>query len=101
MTPLLPSDLLRFVIAADPQLAPDGRTVIFRRTAFDAERDASGGSLWRAAGGIVETFTAGMNDRLHASRPTDRASPSCAMSRTSRGFTRSRSVAVRRRSRSA
>jgi len=65
LQPLVPSDLLRIVVAADPQLAPDGRTIIYRRTALDPERDAIGGTLWRiAADGAVAPFTGGRNDRL-------------------------------------
>lgn len=63
-TRLVPSDLLRFVVAADPQLGPDG-TVVYRRTAFDPERDALGGALWRVdANGVADAFTTGRNDRM-------------------------------------
>jgi dipeptidyl aminopeptidase/acylaminoacyl peptidase len=63
--PLLPSDLYRFAIAADPQIALDGVTVIYRRSVFDAENDAAGGALWRVhAGGPDVPFTSGKNDRL-------------------------------------
>lgn len=56
---------MRFVIAADPQLAPDGRTIIYRRSVFDPERDAVGGTLWRVeANGSAEAFTSGRNDRM-------------------------------------
>jgi len=65
LQPLVPSDLLRIVVAVDPQLAPDGRTIIYRRTALDPERDAIGGALWRIGhNGVVAPFTGGRNDRM-------------------------------------
>jgi dipeptidyl aminopeptidase/acylaminoacyl peptidase len=64
-TPLVPSDLLRFVVAADPQITRDGATVVYRRTALDVENDAVGGTLWRiGADGAAVPFTNGRNDRM-------------------------------------
>jgi dipeptidyl aminopeptidase/acylaminoacyl peptidase len=40
-------DLLRFEWIADPQIAPDGKTIAFTRVRIDAEEDAYRTSLWR------------------------------------------------------
>ena len=65
MEPIVPSDLLRVVVAADPQIAPDATCVIYRRSHFDVAGDRVAGSLWRArTGAAPEPFTSGENDRM-------------------------------------
>ncbi len=64
-TPLVPSDLLRFVLVSDPQIAPDGSSVFYRRAWFDKESDEIRGAIHRAArDGGDRAFTSGTNDRL-------------------------------------
>jgi dipeptidyl aminopeptidase/acylaminoacyl peptidase len=63
--PLLPSDLARIVTVADPQITPDGRTVFYRRNAFDFAADSASGAIWRVdAEGTPALFTSGANDRM-------------------------------------
>jgi dipeptidyl aminopeptidase/acylaminoacyl peptidase len=65
LEPIVPSDLLRIVVAADPQIAPDAACVIYRRSHFDIAGDRVAGSLWRVrTGGVPEPFTSGENDRM-------------------------------------
>jgi dipeptidyl aminopeptidase/acylaminoacyl peptidase len=65
LEPIVPSDLLRIVVAADPQIAPDAACVIYRRTHFDVAGDRVSGALWRVpAGADPEPFTSGENDRM-------------------------------------
>ncbi len=64
-TPVVPSDLLRFVLVTDPQTAPDGSAVYYRRSWFDGEADEIRGAIWRVGrGGAARAFTGGTNDRL-------------------------------------
>jgi dipeptidyl aminopeptidase/acylaminoacyl peptidase len=63
--PLVPSDLLMLATAADPALAPDGRTVYFRHIHLDRDENASVSAIWRVdAAGNSAPFTAGRKDRL-------------------------------------
>jgi dipeptidyl aminopeptidase/acylaminoacyl peptidase len=39
-------DVFQLEYADDPQISPDGFTVVYRRTSFDIMEDASKGSLW-------------------------------------------------------
>ena len=39
-------DVFELEYAADPQISPDGTTIVYRRTGFDVLRDASVGNLW-------------------------------------------------------
>ncbi len=58
MTPLVPSDLYALVMALDPQIAPDGEGVYFRRATIDREGNATIGSIWYAdAAGNARAFT--------------------------------------------
>ena len=64
-TPLVPSDLLSIVTVADPQIAPDGSAVYYRKSWFDGEADEIRGAIRRAdRDGADRAFTAGTNDRL-------------------------------------
>lgn len=64
-TPLVPADLFSLVTLGDPVLAPDGRTVYFRRMQPDRATDATLSSLWRIdAAGRSAPFTTGKKDRL-------------------------------------
>lgn len=64
-TPLVPSDLLHIVLVADPQIAPDGSAVYYRRAWFDRDADEIRGAICRVdRDGSERAFTAGTNDRL-------------------------------------
>ncbi|MBV8750232.1 MAG: S9 family peptidase [Candidatus Eremiobacteraeota bacterium] len=64
-TPLVPSDLLRIVLVADPQISPDGSAVYYRRAWFDREADEIRGAIRRIdRDGAERAFTRGTNDRL-------------------------------------
>ena len=39
-------DVFQLEFAADPQIAPDGSTIVYRRKGFDIMKDRSKGSLW-------------------------------------------------------
>lgn len=58
---------------ADPQLAPDGETVFFRRATLDRDADANAGAIWRVdRSGDARAFTGGRNDRLPRVAPDGR-----------------------------
>ncbi|MDB5029183.1 MAG: peptidase prolyl oligopeptidase active site domain protein, partial [Candidatus Eremiobacteraeota bacterium] len=64
-SPLVPSDLLDIVLVSDPQIAPDGSAVYYRRSWFDRESDEVRGAIRRVEkDGADRAFTAGPNDRL-------------------------------------
>lgn len=64
-SPVVPSDLLRLVLPADPQIAPNGSAVYYRRAWFDGEADEKRGAIYRIGReGGERAFTAGPNDRL-------------------------------------
>lgn len=64
-SPVVPSDLLRFVLVGDPQIAPGGSAVYYRRSWFDAEADEIRGAIQRVTrDGAERAFTSGPNDRL-------------------------------------
>jgi dipeptidyl aminopeptidase/acylaminoacyl peptidase len=64
-TPLVPSDLLRIVLVADPQINPDGSAIYYRRAWFDREADEIRGAIRRVdRDGTDRAFTSGTNDRL-------------------------------------
>jgi dipeptidyl aminopeptidase/acylaminoacyl peptidase len=64
-TPLVPSDLLRFALVTDPQIAPDGGSVYYRRSWFDREADEIHSAIRRIdRDGRERPFTSGTNDRL-------------------------------------
>jgi dipeptidyl aminopeptidase/acylaminoacyl peptidase len=65
LEPIHPSDLVRIVVASDPQIARDAGCVIYRSSRFDVAGDRVAGSLWRIrSGGEPERFTSGDNDRM-------------------------------------
>ena len=64
-TPFVPSDLIRFILVADPQIVPDGSAIYYRRSWFDAEADEIRGAIRRVdANNGERAFTTGTNDRL-------------------------------------
>jgi dipeptidyl aminopeptidase/acylaminoacyl peptidase len=64
-SPLVPSDLLRIVLAGDPQISPDGAAVYYRRAWFDRDADEIRGAIRRVdRDGTERAFTSGTNDRL-------------------------------------
>ncbi len=64
-SPVVPSDLLRFVLVTDPQIAPDGSAVYYRRSWFDGEADEIRGAIRRVTrDGGERAFSSGPNDRL-------------------------------------
>ncbi|MBV9647296.1 MAG: PD40 domain-containing protein, partial [Candidatus Eremiobacteraeota bacterium] len=63
-SPLVPSDLLRLVTAADPQCSAAG-SVYYVRAWCDGEADENRTAIWRTAPGDGATqFTQGPKDRL-------------------------------------
>jgi dipeptidyl aminopeptidase/acylaminoacyl peptidase len=64
-TPLVPSDLLRIALVADPQISADGSAIYYRRAWFDRDADEIRGAIRRVdRDGADRAFTAGTNDRL-------------------------------------
>jgi len=64
-TPLVPSDLLHVVLVSDPQIAPDGSAIFYRRSTFDAASDELRAAIHRVRpDGEDRPFTRGTNDRL-------------------------------------
>lgn len=59
--PMTIDDLLAAVRVADPQLSPDGRTVLYTRTTTDAKTGRRNADIWRvpAAGGEAQALLAG------------------------------------------
>src|ERR1700681_3796192 len=64
-TPLVPSDLLNFVLVSEPVISPDGTAVYYRRSWFERDADEVRGAIRRVdRDGIDRPFTSGTNDRL-------------------------------------
>ncbi len=61
-------DVFGLEYAGDPQISPDGKTVVYRRTGFDILKDRSRGSLWI-------TGTDGRSHYKLTSRETNESSP--------------------------
>ena len=69
-TPLVPSDLLRIVLCADPNIQADGAAVFYRRAYQDREADETRGAIHRVdRDGADRPFTRGTNDRLPRPAP--------------------------------
>jgi dipeptidyl aminopeptidase/acylaminoacyl peptidase len=45
--PFAAADLFRLEVAGDPQISPDGRTIIYVRRSYELMTDRSRGALWR------------------------------------------------------
>ena len=45
-TPFSALDVFQLEYAEDPQISPDGNTIVYRRTGFDIMKDRSKGTLW-------------------------------------------------------
>ncbi len=60
-TPLVPGDLFQLELAADPEISPDGKSVVYVRRWADDQEDRWRGSLWIAssAGGDHRPLTTG------------------------------------------
>ena len=64
-TPLVPSDLLAFVLVSEPVISRDGSAVYYRRAWFDRDADEIRGAIRRVdRDGDDRAFTGGTNDRL-------------------------------------
>jgi dipeptidyl aminopeptidase/acylaminoacyl peptidase len=64
-TPLVPSDLLNFVLVSEPVISPDGAAVYYRRSWLDRDADEIRGAIRRVGrDGDDRAFTGGTNDRL-------------------------------------
>lgn len=63
-----PLDVFALEYADDPEISPDGKTVVYRRTGFDIMKDRSKGDLW-----IMETD--GTNHHKLTSREASETSP--------------------------
>ena len=44
--PLQPMDVFELEWAVDPQISPDGKQIVYRRTGFDIMKDIANGNLW-------------------------------------------------------
>jgi len=60
---LVPNSFLDLVGIEDPQISPDGSTIVYVRTRFDLEKNRTERSLWRLRKGSAEQFTQGISDR--------------------------------------
>ena len=60
---MFPSDLLALCGVEDPQISPDGVSVVYVQSRFNAAENASERSLWRVRNGRRERFTQGTSDR--------------------------------------
>src|ERR1700738_4992064 len=70
LSPLVPSDLLRFVLVSDPQISADGAAVYYRRSRFERDADEIRGAIHRIdRDGADRAFTSGTNDRLPRPAP--------------------------------
>jgi dipeptidyl aminopeptidase/acylaminoacyl peptidase len=64
-SPLVPSDLLRIVLVSDPQIAPDGSAIYYRRSWQDEEANETRSAIHRVDRDAVDrAFTRGTKDRL-------------------------------------
>ncbi|PHS61254.1 MAG: peptidase S9 family protein [Flavobacterium sp.] len=45
-TPFSALDVFQLEYAGDPQISPDGNTIVYKRTGFDVMKDRSKGNLW-------------------------------------------------------
>lgn len=63
--PITETDLFRFVWIADPQIAPDGKQVVFVRVTVSDKKDGYDTALWAVdtAGGAPRALTAGPRDQ--------------------------------------
>jgi dipeptidyl aminopeptidase/acylaminoacyl peptidase len=84
-------DLIGAVRIADPQLSPDGRTVVFVRTTTDLERPARERRHLARAGGRVRRAEG-------ADRRAARREHAALLALTARGSPSSRRATARRRS---
>ena len=64
-SPLVPSDILRIVLVSDPQIAPDGSAIYYRRSWQDEGANETRSAIHRVdRNGVDRAFTRGTNDRL-------------------------------------
>jgi dipeptidyl aminopeptidase/acylaminoacyl peptidase len=64
-SPLVPSDLLRIVLVAEPQIAPDGSAVFYRRVSQQIEDNETHSAIHRVdRNGNDRAFTRGTKDRM-------------------------------------
>lgn len=63
-----PLDVFQLEYAADPQISPDGKTIVYERTGFDIMKDRSKRSLW-----MINAD--GSNHHKLTSRETNESSP--------------------------
>jgi len=72
-SPLVPSDLLRIVLVSDPQIAPDGAAVYYRRSWQDEAANETYGAIHRVdRDGRDRAFTRGTKDRMPRVAPDGR-----------------------------
>lgn len=60
---LTPSDFLGLIGVEDPQISPDGRSVVYVRTRHNLDENRTERSLWRIRKARSEPFTHGIADR--------------------------------------
>jgi dipeptidyl aminopeptidase/acylaminoacyl peptidase len=73
-SPLVPSDLLRIVLVAEPQIAPDGSAVFYRRSSQHIEDNETHSAIHRVdRHGKDRPFTRGTKDRMPRVAPDGNA----------------------------
>jgi len=60
---LTPSDFLGLIGVEDPQISPDGRTIVYVRAKYNLKENRTERSLWRIRHATAEPFTQGITDR--------------------------------------
>ncbi|HTX03933.1 MAG TPA: S9 family peptidase [Candidatus Acidoferrales bacterium] len=60
---LTPSDFLGLIGVEDPQISPDGRTIVYVRAQHNLDENRTERSLWRIRKTAAEPFTQGIADR--------------------------------------
>ncbi len=60
---MTPSDFLGLIGVEDPQISPDGRSIVYVRSRYNLEENRTERSLWRIRKSGAESFTQGIADR--------------------------------------
>jgi len=60
---MTPSDFLDLIGVEDPQISPDGRSIVYVRSCYNLDANRTERSLWRIRKSGAESFTQGIADR--------------------------------------
>src|SRR5579872_1157712 len=60
---MTPSDFLDLIGVEDPQISPDGRSIVYVRSRYNLDANRTERSLWRIRKSGAESFTQGIADR--------------------------------------